>query len=225
LGGFVSSDYRKPFAYDVNVSYRMFNADERKNIVIGIKPRFRFNDKVSLFLATSVSNIQEEPGYVNKSLALKPIEGIGTNNILMGVRNRLIVENSMTGRYIFNSVMGINVRIRHYWDKVRYQSFGSLNNEGQVSRLSFDGLNEEEKPIFDRNINIFNVDLQYNWRFAPGSDIVFVWKNQIFNSDKNYERDYFSNLGGLFDSNQSNNFSVRFLYFLDYLYLFPRKEA
>lgn len=118
-----------------------------------------------------------------------------------------------------------NVRIRHYWDKVRYQEFGALNNKGYPDLLRYNGINENGDALFDRNVNIFNVDLQYNWRFAPGSDFIFVWKNQIFNNDKEYQRDYFSNLGGLFDSLQTNSFSVRVLFFLDYLQVFPRKEV
>ncbi|MFZ1748916.1 MAG: DUF5916 domain-containing protein [Saprospiraceae bacterium] len=225
VGGFVSSDYRKKFAYDVRMSYRSFDADSRDNVTLSVSPRIRFNDRLSVFTGVSVSSIHAEPGYVNKNLAQKPIPGLNEMDILMGIRNRLIIENSLTGRYIFNNLMGVNVRIRHYWDKVIYQQFGSLSPEGYLDKLAYDGLNEKSEPIYDRNVNIFNVDLQYNWRFAPGSDVIFVWKNQIFNSDKNYERDYLANFGGLFDAIQTNNFSVRFLYFLDYLYVFPRKDS
>ena len=190
-----------------------------------LAPRFRFSDQLSIFTSTTLSIINFEPGYVNKNLADSPISGLGENDILFGNRNRLIIENSITGRFIFNAIMGINLRVRHYWDKVRYQEFGRLDDEGYVTVTPYKGLNAKDEPIFDRNVNIFNIDLQYNWRFAPGSDVIFVWKNQIFNSDKQYERDYLANLGGLFDSVQTNNFSIRFLYFLDYLYLFPRKDV
>ncbi len=225
LGGFVSSDYRKAFAYDVRLSYRYFDAVNRFNYVLGLSPRFRFSDRFSLFTDTNLSFNAYEPGYVNKNFADQIIDGLAGSDVLFGNRNRLVVENSITGRYIFNAVMGINLRIRHYWDKVLYQEFGRLDDKGYVDILNYNGLNQEGVPIFDRNVNIFNVDLQYNWRFAPGSDIIIVWKNQIFNIDNEYQRDYFTNLGGLFNANQTNNFSLRFLYFLDYLYLFPNKES
>lgn len=225
LGGFISTDYRKPFAFDVNASYRYFDAPHRRNFSAGLSPRVRFNDRFSLFSNVALSVIKFEPGYVNKNNDPRPIEGLKSDDILVGHRNRIILDNSLTGRYIFNSVMGINMRIRHYWDKVRYQEYGALHSNGYPTIIPYKGIDEKGDPIFDRNVNIFNIDLQYNWRFAPGSDIIFVWKNQIFNSDKAYHRDYFSNLSGLFDALQTNSFSVRLLYFLDYLQVFPRKEV
>lgn len=224
FGGFVSSDYRKPFAFDMGIGHRFFINDVRKYTNITFDPRLRFSDKFSLFFSTAISDIKHEPGYVNRYLTQSDIPGLGQDDILMGVRNRLIIENSVSGRYIFNSLMGINLRIRHYWDKVRYQHFGRLDEEGFVYTLPFDGKDRDGNPVYDRNVNIFNIDMQYNWRFAPGSDIIIVWKNQIFSSDAEYSRDYLQNLSGLFGSLQTNNFSVRVLYYLDYLYLFPRKN-
>lgn len=224
-GALVSSDYRKPFAYDIRINYRHFYGDERKNIVLLLGPRFRFSDQLSIFANTTITYIYHEPGYVNKELTDLPIIGLGTDGILFGNRNRLIVDNSITGRYIFNSLMGINLRIRHYWDRVRYLDFGNLSENGQLDYLPFNGKDASGTPVYDRNVNIFNIDLQYNWRFAPGSDLIFVWKNQINKADAYFDRNYLNNLGGLFDAFQTNNFSVRFLYFLDYLYLFPKNHA
>ena len=224
-GGFVSSDYRKPFAYDIRMSYRYFDAENRNNTNIVLAPRLRLSDRLSVFTNTSLSIINFEPGYVNKNLSDTPIDGLAADDILFGNRNRLIVDNSITTRYIFNALIGINMRIRHYWDKVRYQQFGRLDKDGFVEVIPYSGLDANGDSIFDRNVNIFNIDFQCNWRFAPGSDVIFVWKNQISNSDKQYERDYLANLGGLFESLQTNSFSVRVLYFLDYLYVFPRKES
>lgn len=223
IGGFFSSDYRKPFAIDLDFNYQRFDATGRKNINFEVAPRIRFNDKFSLFTTTTVTHIFQEPGFVNKNFVVGGIEGFKGDDVLIGNRNRLIVENSITGRFIFNSVMGLNVRIRHYWDQVNYQSFGKLNEVGMLDILSGE-LSHVSSEIFDQNVNIFNVDLQYNWRFAPGSDVIFVWKNQIYNSDKAYQSNYFENFRGLFEAQQTNSFSIRLLYFLDYLYFFPRKE-
>jgi hypothetical protein len=225
IGGFVSSDYRKPFAYDTRINWRWFDAEGRSQGTISFSPRVRFSDKLSVFPSSSVTLIYHEPGYVNRSLLPEPPEGVAIGDILFGRRNRLIVENAISGRFLFNSVMGLNLRIRHYWDRVEYNQFGPLSKDGFLQAILFDGKDGSGSPIFDRNVNIFNIDMQYNWRFAPGSDLVVVWKNQIYNSDVTLGRQYLDNLNGLFGSVQNNNFSVRFLYFLDYLYLFPRKDS
>ena len=223
IGGFVSSDYRKAFAYDISTNYRNFKSGDRYNVSFRIGPRFRFSDKFSLFQNLNISMIHKEPGYVNRAFAGSNLPQTDPGRILIGIRDRLITDHSITARYIFNNLMGFNVRIRHYWDRVIHDHFGLLKTDGDVSKIDFDGKDESQRPIFDRNVNIFNIDLQYSWRFAPGSDIVFVWKNQIFNSDGFYDRNYFSNLGGLFDAVQENSFSMRFLYFLDYNQLKFRK--
>jgi len=223
IGGFISSDYRKPFAYDIRSAYIWFNREGSFEYKLTLEPRIRFSDKWSVFTSTTMTWTRKEPGFVNKGFVSEPIDGLGRGDILMGIRNRFIVENSISSKYIFNNKMGINLLVRHYWDKVLYQHFGRLNNVGDVDVLPYNGLDNMGKPVFDRNVNIFTVDLQYNWRFAPGSDVVFVWKNQIFNSDKEFERNYFDNFGGLFNAHQGNNFSLKVLYYLDYLYLFPRQ--
>lgn len=223
LGGFISSDYRKPFALDARMRYRYFDYEDRKTITYVLGPRFRFNDKFSLIGSTSISNIISEPGYVNKFFATTPIEGLSNSDILFGNRDRLIVDNSVTAKMIFTNNIGINLRVRHYWDKVVYSEFGRLNENGYLQKLAYDGKNQDDSPIFDRNVNIFNIDMQFNWRFAPGSDIIFVWKNQIANSDKAFASDYLQNLGTLFENAQENSLSIRVLYYLDYLYFFSKK--
>ncbi|MBK8698788.1 MAG: carbohydrate binding family 9 domain-containing protein [Saprospiraceae bacterium] len=221
LGGFISTDYRKKAALDVNLSYRDYDAQRRYTTTLSISPRFRFNDRFSLIPNLGITQIKEEPGYVH---AGDNGLDIGPEDIFMGVRDRIIIDNALTGRFIFNSVMGINARIRHYWDHVEYNRFGLLQNDGNLETLAYDGKDAGGKPIFDRNVNIFNVDLQYNWRFAPGSDIIFVWKNQVYTSGISDDENYFRNLDSVFQSAQANNFSIRVIYYLDYLYLFPRKS-
>ena len=224
VGGFFSSDYRKAFAMDVNGSYKYFDSEGRFNYDFSISPRFRFNDHFSLFADLNVSRNLKELGYVNKSFADQPIPELKNKDILIGTRNRWVVDNSFSTRYIFNNKMGINLIIRHYWDQVIYRNFGILTDEGNAQLIGYQGLDNSNQPIFNQNVNIFNIDLQYTWRFAPGSDLSIVWKNQIFNQDDAFDAAYFKNIGSLIDAPQSNSFSLRILYFLDYLYLVPHRR-
>ncbi len=219
INSFVSTDYRKTFALDANISYRKFDADGRQSMELGLEPRIRFNDRWSMIHSWSISKRDFDEGYVDKAFVPFSIEDVSIDDILFGKRNRTIITNTLSTNYIFTNNMALTLRVRHYYDQVRYQSFGTLQNDGRVSTINFNGQDENGRAIFDRNVNFFNVDLNYTWRFAPGSDIIFNWKNQIFASDDNYEKNYLSNLTGLFDENQSNSLSIRIVYFLDYLYL------
>jgi hypothetical protein len=221
-GGFVSSDYRKVFAYDIKTNFRYFDAAGRNNFSLSVAPRVRLSDQFSFIFNVGYSALFQEPGYINKALA-GSIDGLGSNDILFGNRNRQILDNTLTSKFTFNSKMNLSLRVRHYWDKVIYQSFGRLNEAGYVDKLAFDGRGTDSQPIYDRNVNLFNVDLQYNWRFAPGSDIIMVWKNQINAFDDAYDRNYFQNFGGVFDSIQGNNISLRIIYFIDYQSITKRR--
>jgi hypothetical protein len=215
-GAFISTDYRKKFAINVNVGMRGFDQPGRVNHDISFGPRFRFSDKFSLFWTSNYSNIKQEWGWVNKNLAGSLIEGLGSDGILIGTRDRSIVTNQINGQFIFNEYMGFNLRLRHFWSSVTYTEFGRLGTHGHPSKLSFTGMNEQGKGIYDRNFNLFDIDLQYLWRFMPGSDIIFFWKLNVFADDDNFNSGYFNNVGSLVNANRENSFSIRIIYFLDY---------
>ncbi len=221
ISGFVSSDYRKAVALDIKMSFRDFDAAGRNTMTALVSPRFRFNDKLSLIPSVSLSLYQKDRGYVAPQGI---IPGLEPGDIFMGVRDRLILENTLTGKFIFNSTIGLNARIRHYWDNVQYQSFAVLNDQGELDRLEYRGTSSEGGGLYDRNVNIFNIDMQCNWRFAPGSDLILVWKNQVYATDNSTDLRYNRNLDKVFESPVENSISMRMVFYLDYLYLFPRKS-
>jgi hypothetical protein len=57
------------------------------------------------------------------------------------------------------------------------------------------------------------------WYFAPGSEMSVVWKNAINTYDDHLVHSYFTNLDHTISAPQSNSFSVRVLYYLDYQYI------
>ena len=66
----------------------------------------------------------------------------------------------------------MNFRLRHYWFKANYDSFHELQEDGSLVNSDFGG-------VPDFSFNAFNIDFNFNWRFAPGSDIFINWKNSI----------------------------------------------
>ena len=215
-GGFISTDYRKKFAIDVNANYRYFEYRGRENITFSVSPRFRFNDRFSLFWRSSFSFLNLDIGYVNKAFAGPELTGLEPQDILFGFRDRRIIENQITARFIFNALMGIDLRIRHYWDNVAYRSFATLDRGGNPSLISYGGTNERGDAVYDNNFNLLNLDMQYQWRFAPGSDLIFVWKANVLNNTNDSTTSYLDGLSQLFNAERQNSFSVRLIYFIDY---------
>lgn len=215
VGGFFSSDYRKKLALDVRTNYRKFNESGRHYSELTFSPRIRLSDRFSIFSTTFFSSSQNETGFTSAFVGAA-VEGIDPGDVMIGTRDRRIIENSVRLQYIFNNLMSISTRIRHYWDQVEYDKFGKLGDDGRLQNLNFDGRSTDGTPIYDQNFNFFTVDMMYTWRFTEGSDIIFVWKNNIRGSDTNFDANYFSNFSDLFDKQQTNSFSLKIVYFLDY---------
>jgi hypothetical protein len=206
FGGWVSTDYRKKFALDVNLNYRKFNEDGRIRYNIRFSPRLRVNDRLSFSLSTGSFNAKNDVGYVTT---------LSEDEIIFGVRDNITVENIFNTTYIFSNKMSLSFRLRHYWSKAAYSRFGLLDESGRLTSTTFD-------KFSDNNFNAFTIDAVYRWRFAPGSDIFIVWKNNtsgFSNQQEEIQYSYSKALERLHDFPQSNSLSVKAIYYLDYLEL------
>jgi hypothetical protein len=78
------------------------------------------------------------------------------------------------------------------------------------------------------NYNTYNLDLFYTWDFRLGSRIVVAYKNWLgptdaINGIQHFE--YLDNFRKVMTSGQhGNEFTVRFIYYLDYLQLRRKKK-
>jgi len=208
LGGFLSSDYRKFFAVDVNLRYEEHaNFTHKKEYGIEVSPRIRLGKRGVSVFETSIDYYADEPGYVDSE-----DNGDG-HNVYFGVRDKFTVVNVLESRYSINNVNTLTFRVRHYWSKANYEEgYFRLLKSGNLEANNY----HEEHDI---RLNTFNIDMGYKWHFAPGSQLSLVWKNNIYSDDRGLPSDYFSNFKSIFDVPQTNSVSVRILYHLDYLYL------
>ncbi|MGB4884302.1 MAG: DUF5916 domain-containing protein [Ferruginibacter sp.] len=163
--------------------------------------RYRFNDKFSIAHELGI-----EPQVNNIGFA-----SIDGNDIIFGRRDRNEIENVLNFKYNFNAKSGINTRVRHYWSKVNYKQFYTLQNNGSLLPNFTYGQNE------NKNVNFFNIDFVYTWQFAPGSFLNLVWKNSIMEFRDEVEKNYFHNIGNTLKEDQNNNLSLKIIYYLDYL--------
>ncbi len=209
FGGFISTDYSRPFAFDIRVQRRIFDEPGRHNLSYYISPRFRPSDKLFIVLGYNNFTRQNEMGYVN---AL-------SDSIYFGRRKVVEHESSITGSYTFNNTMALSLNLRHYWSTVTYNRFNRIDSKNGALLDTDYSPAQHEHGFDDASFNAFNVDLVYNWRFAPGSEISVVWKNVILQQGEPMGFNYYEDIEQVLRSPQINNFSIKVLYFIDYLNL------
>lgn len=203
-----SSDYRKVFAFDINLNYRTFNSD-RYRINFSLSPRVRASDKISFILDINSYNFENNIGWVDET----------DMDIILGKRNINTVETILNFKYTFTNKMGLNFRLRQYWSKVLYKQYYALEMDGSLGPTNYSNYDSDGIDNNNINFNIFNIDMVYRWVFSPGSEINFIWKNVIQSNDVNVDINYFQNLQNTFQQDQINSFTLKVLYFLDYLWV------
>jgi hypothetical protein len=181
----------------------------RKSISPTLFGKIRFSSKFSIDNSLSLEFHKNNPGWA----AIK-YSGAGPLNdtIIFSRRDLRTVENTLGFKYNFNNKMGITLKARHYWSKVSPQQFYELNKFGDMTTPSV----PFTKNV-NQNYNYLSADLVYTWQFAQGSFINVVWKNIGESFNRDFEKNYFSNLDKTISGSQANSFSIRVIYFLDYL--------
>ncbi|MFZ6050552.1 DUF5916 domain-containing protein [Halocola ammonii] len=212
LGAFVSSDYSRPFALDAGVDWRQFDEVGRNNFSYYFEPRIRPNDKLFFVIGYSNAKRNNEMGYVNTL----------SDTIVFGRRNVEIHESFISGSYIFNNKMWLTLDLRHYWSTAVYDQFNNVQEDGSLTPSEFAGFNPDGSSVRDISFNAFNIDLIYKWRFAPGSEISVAWKLAILEEGEPSPLSYYEDVETTLRAPQVNNFSIKVLYFIDYLYLKKR---
>ena len=101
------------------------------------------------------------------------VTDFSNDSIIFGRRDLVTHENSLEAEYIFNNKMALEFSLRHYWSKAQYKAYNLLTEDGYLEASVYNENN-------DINFNAFTIDMAYTWRFAPGSDVIIVWKNSIF---------------------------------------------
>jgi len=201
----ISTDYRKKFAIDVKVGYRVYSDSRQENVNLGISPRFRISDKFSLIYSFEYNNTINRESFV----ALQPTA------IIFGNRDIQSVENSIQGSYNFNTKQALNLSFRNFWSAATFaeNQFSSLQNNGSLTPAQFQ-ISPDNNP--NANFNIWNLDFSYSWEFAPGSEAILLYRNSIFNLDSQSELGYGKSLGNLFEESLRQNISLRLVYYIDY---------
>jgi len=200
----VATDLRKPFRIHTSVSVSDRPENKNFSFFIGLIPRIRFSDRFTITLNSSYEKDMNDNGWVETQ-----VDSLGNPTIYFGRRDVLTINNVLDARYIFNTKLSLSLRVRHYWSQVNYLQYYTLNHDGNLQP-------DDYWQDHNINFNAFTADLQFIWYFAPGSELSVVWKNLIMTSGNQLNNNYFNDLGETLGAPQTNSFSARILYYIDY---------
>lgn len=201
------SDTRKKIAYGSGIEYS-YGVNEEFNenynmTEIEFYSRFRFSDKFQMELAAQMGQSNDEIGYVYSE----------NDDIYFGNREVKYIENNLSLNYNFDSYRSLSVIFRQFWSTANYKNnFFLLKNDG-LRKLSEKNL-KDYNP--NTNFNLWNFDLSYDWEFAPGSKITFLYRNNIFNENNLSGISYYKSTKDLFQNPINHQLSLRINYFIDY---------
>lgn len=196
---FLSTDYRKPLALDLDLVYSSTPEWGRNYYNINIEPRVRLGDHFFIIPQATFDLTYADRGFAS----------IEAGEPVFGERDVKNLTLLIDGRYAINPKATLGLRLRQFWSRVEYDSYYDLRSDGNLS-LRDDDLNN------DLYFNTLNLDLRFSWWFAPASEMVILYRVALSNVGDNIEDSYLQNLDNAFTSPVQNNLSIRLAYFLDY---------
>jgi len=209
-----SPDYRKKYLVDLRLGGWKTFGDNQISMNAEIEPRLRMSNKFLLIPEVTFNYDANSKGFVRDSIGFAK-----EKLIVFGRRNITNLTSSLKADYIFNKNTSMSFRLRHYWMLVDYLSFYTLNPAGRLDPSDY-------QRFEDFSVNAFNIDLVFKWDFAPGSELLLIWKNALFQNNRNEELviNYFDNVNKMFESPVHNSLSIKLLYYLDWQQLRRREH-
>ncbi len=208
LSLWISSNYAKAFALDIQTSYYLAKLDNKsqRGCSFLFSPRIRFSNKAFFIFSNEIRFDNNDLGYVGTSQS--------QDSVFFGKRDIKYNTNTIEFDYIFSKDISLNLKVRHYWSLIDYYEFFTLGNNGKLYPLRYSYHFISNKDI---NYNIFTVDLIFRWIFMPGSEFSVVFKKQITSNTTNLIYDYYDNFENMyFHSPRLNSISFKLIIYLDY---------
>ncbi len=203
INWYAGSDNRKAFYMDVNIGFAESPIPNDPYFEAAVTPNVRIKDRAILS-----HSVTWNTDFKNFGFADLDEEG----NPVIGARKLRTVTNTFNAKFFITPIMNVMFRARHYWSRVNYMDFYSLDEAGEIQK-------REWNTNSNQSFNLWNVDFVYNWQFAPGSNLIFTWKQNISQSDQAVEDNYIANVGKTFETPQANMVSLKVIYYLDYAQL------
>ncbi|MDZ7846409.1 MAG: DUF5916 domain-containing protein [Owenweeksia sp.] len=199
ISGFVSTDYRKTLALDANAYYEHWMNFNRDQYTLALNPRLRVGDHFFSILTLELSQTNNDYGYAKRD----------ETKVIYGRRDRQSVTTAIDARYVFDNTKTISLVGRHFWTGLFYKQMYELQLDGSLS-------DTKARLQQDLNFNTLTVDMRFSWWYAPGSELVLLYRYVVAASGDAYQRGYWDNLNNAINAPIQHNLSLRLTYFLDY---------
>ena len=216
FGARLSTDRRKNLFLSSRVRLWQRPEWDQTDRFINLRARLRVGSRFEVNHSIDYGRRSNERGYVTRLYD----DNDDLTNVVIGQRNVRNLTNTLSSSYIFNNRMGLTFRLRHYWSRVLYKDYFDLSEDDMLSDIDYTGIDQDTGlPSHDRNFNQFNIDMEYNWQFLPGSEVRIIWKRNIGTDDLNTELGFFENFGNTATAPNFDTITIRMVYFIDYLQL------
>lgn len=179
--------------------------------------RYRFSDRLMLEMSfkRQYDNGQFGYAFIRNPVTAAPV---------LARRKYADVTSVISGVYNFTSRMNLTFRARHFWNNLQNTNLYTIHDDGYWTART-----DLQPGDYNINYNAFNLDVFYTWDFRLGSRLILGWKNWL---GKDYEyaindltyKDYTNNAGQLFQTPHGNEFTIRFIYFLNYQQLVNNRK-
>uniref|UniRef100_UPI004047A1FC DUF5916 domain-containing protein n=5 Tax=Roseivirga sp. TaxID=1964215 RepID=UPI004047A1FC len=210
----INSDSRKKIRLSARYRYWTRNEWDQTDQSLNFSTRVRIGERAEISHNIDQSLRSQERGYATKLYDTND----NLQSVIIGQRDVNTLTNTVDARYIFTNRMGVTFRVRHYWSTVEYQQFYNLSEADELTSSDYTGIDPVTlEKLHDRNFNTFNIDMEYNWQFAPGSEIRAIWKRSIGSDDKATDLNFFDNFSNTWTAPNVDSITIRLVYFIDYL--------
>ncbi len=207
-----STDSRKRLFISWNgLLGNFFKNPEKDYYELSGSVRYRFSDKLTLELEHSYNT---ETDYIINA----GVDPLGEPRIaFVDFKEATTVMDAI---YNFTARINLTLRMRHYWSNVKVKRLATLYDDGRpASETPYSALD---------NVNFFNTDAFLTWDFRYGSRFILGYKNwlgndQAYSIDGNSYKKYLANFGRTFALRHGAEFTLRFIYYLDYNQLRRKK--
>ncbi len=205
----ISSNYNNKFAFDINPSFAVLSEYGRKSFGINFGPRYRFSDRFAINYNFEFLERKNNKGYADS--IDEDNSSFTPNTIIFANRNVVYYTNTLNGKYSLSSRMNFDISARYYWSYTENKNFLKLEENGTLSPF------ENYTKNKNQNLITWNLDVSYNWWFAPGSQLTILYRSNAAKYDNLINKDFGNNYTSLLNNEDlSHVVSVSVKYFIDY---------